>query len=121
MNQPPQSSGAAPISITSPNPDPETTIRAAAFDAVAAQAKEYINKILLYLLVAVLGAVAAVVWDLNGEVYKAVGEVSVSAKLQDFEVSQLRQKIDELKEEMVLQKCLADKNIKDKARCYHDY
>lgn len=112
---------ATPISITTPDSDSETKLRRTINDVVGAQAIEYTNRILRYFLVAVVGAIAAIIWNLNGLIYQAVGETSVSTKALEMEIARLKDEVTKLEKEARIKNCLEDKKVTDKAGCYRGY
>ncbi len=87
-------------------------------DAVVAQAIQYTNKILVYFFVAIVGAIAASVWNLNGQIYQAVGATSVSTKALEMEINRLRDEVSKLRKQSDIRDCLENKKVTDKAGCY---
>ena len=107
-----------PFSITAPGADPATSITKTIADQIAAKAQEYTNKILTYLILVVAGAIAASVWSLNGLIYKAVGETSVSTKALEMEITRLKDEVSKLQNRSSMRDCLENKKVTDKAGCY---
>ncbi len=106
-----------PLIITSPNTD-ELRIKQTITDVVGRQAIEYTNRILRYLFVAIVGALAAIVWNLNGQIYQAVGATGVSSKALELEINRLREEVNKLQGQARISGCLNDKKVTDKAGCY---
>lgn len=113
-----QNAASQPVSITTSDPDSGLTIRKAVEDEVVAQAKEYTNRVLRYLLVAVMGAIAASVWNLNGQIYQAVGATSVSSKALEMEIARLKEENSKLQRQADIRDCVENKKVTDKAGCY---
>ena len=107
-----------PVSITTSDPDSGLTIKKAVTDEVIAQARQYTNKILIYFFMAVVGAIAASVWNLNGQIYQAVGATNVSSKALEMEINRLREEIGKLQKQSDIRDCLDNKKVTDKAGCY---
>ena len=80
------------------------------------------TKVLTYfitgLLIAIAGALFAIVYDLNGKIYEAVGKQSANKQITDFEIRQLQKENLELNSENHRLKCLNDSQIKNKGDCY---
>ena len=108
----------APLSITASDADSELRMKKTITDVVGAQAIEYTNKILRYFLMVVVGAIAASVWNLNGLIYQAVGETSVSTKALEMEITRLRDEVSKLQKQSSIRDCLENKKVTDKAGCY---
>jgi hypothetical protein len=98
--------------------EPELEIKSVITKEIADQARIYVNRILKYFFAVGLGAIAAVIWNLNGEIYKAVGETSVSTKSLDLEIARLNNEVSKLQKELDTKNCLENNKVKDKAGCY---
>ena len=96
----------------------DVTIEEAVSQQVLAATKEYTNRVLLYLLLVVAGAIAASVWNLNGQIYQAVGATSVSTKALELEIARLNDEVKSQKSLLTQRDCLENKKVVDKAGCY---
>lgn len=108
------------ISITS-NKD-SVEISKAVRDEVLAKANEYISKFYGYIFGGIIGILATIVWDLNGQIYKAVGETGVNAvstKILEIEINRLKEEINKLERQSNINDCLENKKVTNKAGCYH--
>ena len=118
MVAPPLKPAVKGISITASDADSELRMKKTITDVVGAQAIEYTNKILLYFFLVVVGAIAASVWSLNGLIYQAVGETSVSTKALEIEITRLKDEVSKLERQLSIRDCLESKKVIDKAGCY---
>lgn len=96
----------------------DVTIEEAVSQQVLAATKEYTNRVLRYLLLVVAGAIAASVWNLNGQIYQAVGATSVSTKALELEIARLNDELKSQKSLITQRDCLENKKVVDKAGCY---
>lgn len=96
----------------------DVTIEEAVSQQVLAATKEYTNRVLRYLLLVVAGAIAASVWNLNGQIYQAVGATSVSTKALELEIARLNDEVKSQKSLLAQRDCLENKKVVDKAGCY---
>jgi hypothetical protein len=106
------------VSVLSPDADSGLDIKQTIAESVAKQARAYTNQILRYLFLVVLGAIVASVWNLNGQIYQAVGATSISTKTLELEISRLTKEVDKLERQLKTQDCLEDRKVTDKAGCY---
>jgi hypothetical protein len=86
---------------------------------INAAAHEYSNKIFRYLIFVLAGALVAVIWGLNGQIYQAVGASSVSTKALEIEITRLQREIKRLEKQITQRDCLEDKRVVHKSGCYH--
>lgn len=107
-----------PVSIASSDTELAVTVKQVVTDEVLSQAKDYTNKILVYLLVALGGGVAASVWNLNGQIYQAVGATGVSSKALELEIARLKDELKKNSQQSMLKECLENRKVIDKAGCY---
>lgn len=107
-----------PISITAPDQDSRLIIKKTVSDEVLAQVKEYTTRTLRYLLFVVAGAIIASVWNLNGQIYQAVGATSVSTKALELEIARLKDEVSNRQQQLTIRDCLDNKKVTDKAGCY---
>lgn len=98
--------------------DSDSGIKVTVTNEVAKQAAEHINKIIKYFFMVVLGAILAVIWNLNGQIYQAVGATGVSTKALEIEINRLRDEIKNLQKQSDLKDCITNKQVTDKAGCY---
>ncbi|MHA1540731.1 MAG: hypothetical protein ACTSXL_00030 [Alphaproteobacteria bacterium] len=77
-----------------------------------------INKVLLYFIVAVCGAIIALIIDLNGQIYRAVGKTEVVNQFYENKIYFLENRISKMENRLSRQKCLLDSSIKNKGGCY---
>lgn len=108
----------AQISVLLPDAGSGLDIKQTISELVAKQAREYTNHILRYFLLVVLGAIVASIWNLNGQIYQAVGATSVSTKSLELEISRLTKEMDKLEKQLNVINCIEDKKVMDKAGCY---
>ncbi len=94
------------------------TINEAVSQQVLVAAKEYTNRVFRYLLMVVVGAIAASIWNLNGQIYQAVGATSVSTKALELEIARLNDEVKSQKSLLAQKDCLENKKVLDKAGCY---
>lgn len=107
-----------PFTIADSSTELDVTVRKAVADEVLQQVKEYTNKILIYLLVALGGAIAASVWNLNAQIHQAVGAAGVSSKALELEIARLKEEAKKNSQQLTLKECLENKKVIDKAGCY---
>jgi hypothetical protein len=107
------------LSILSDPKRPSTEAQKFISDEVVAQAQKHLYQLLKYFFMVVVGALVAVVFQLNGEIYKAVGETGVSTKAFELEVARLNSEVIELRKNLSQKDCLLDIKVKNKADCYH--
>jgi hypothetical protein len=111
----------ATVSIIESSPDSGLTMKKIVSAEVLDQVKEHTNKVLRYFCFVVAGAIAASVWSLNSEIYKAVGETGGgTTKAQEIEIEQLKGQIHDLKTQLNFKDCMENKKVINKAGCYHD-
>jgi hypothetical protein len=111
-------SGRNPFAIDESSSELQVTVKKAVADEVLQQVKDYTNKILIYLLVALGGAIAASVWNLNAQIHQAVGAAGVSSKALELEITRLKDEAKKNSQQLTLKDCLENKKVIDKAGCY---
>lgn len=98
--------------------DLDFTIKEAVSQQVLVAAREHTNRVFRYLLFVVVGAIAASIWNLNGQIYQAVGATSVSTKALELEIARLNDEVKSQKSLLTQRDCLENKKVMDKAGCY---
>jgi hypothetical protein len=81
-----------------------------------------LNKVLGYIITAVVaGLIAFIVgvsYELNGKISEAVGRQSVQEELYQVRTGYLQERIEDGKRQLRYYQCLNDPKVKDKAGCY---
>ena len=119
QEEPSEGKASAPVQpFTAADSDFNVQISKTVTDEVASQATAYTNRILRYIVAVVIGAVLASVWNLNGQIYQAVGATSVSTKALELEIERLKLELAKQQIRVKIQECLENKLVLDKAGCY---